>query len=104
MINPIDGIVEIFGEYKNGKLSGRARVKYKDGKFLIGFFKNGRLHGFVREFDKSGRLTFLGTSCNGVNIGTCWKIIKGGGYMVGKVDRMGLFSGQDMVYLYPDLE
>ena len=87
-----------------GKLNGKARVKYKDGKFFIGFFKNGRLHGFVREFDKTGRLTFLGTSCNGVYIGTCWKIIKGGGYVIGEVDRIGSMSGENIVYLYPDLK
>ena len=87
-----------------GQLNGKARVKYKDGKFFIGFFKNGRLHGFVREFDKTGRLTFLGTSCNGVYIGTCWKIIKGGGYVIGEVDRIGSMSGENIVYLYPDLK
>ena len=97
-------IDEICGEYILGKLNGKAKVKYRDGRSLIGYFKEGRLHGFVRYFDKSGRLTFLGTFCHGCFEGICWKIIKGGGFVVGKVDESGLLSGEELVYLYPDLE
>ena len=34
--------------------------------------------------------------------GICWKIIKGGGCVVGRVDETGALTGIRVAYLYPD--
>ena len=79
---------EIAGEYRGGKLEG--------------YFKAGILHGFARHFEKRGQLTFLGNHKNGKPDGTCWKIIRGGGCIVGRVDTAGKLTGEDIAYIYPD--
>ena len=94
-------IKTIKGEYRAGRLSGRARVVFSAGNSLDGFFKSGLLHGFGRHFDEKGRLMFAGNHSSGVAVGTCWKIIPGGGSVVGQVDQEGLLSGENIVYLYP---
>ena len=93
---------EISGEYTDGKLNGKAKVKFNDRTMIIGYFKEGVLHGFARYFDKKGRLTFLGNHKNGRPAGTCWKIIRGGGCIVGKVDKAGKMTGKNIAYIYPD--
>ena len=40
---------------------------------------------------------------NGKPFGICWKLIKGGGYVVGHVNEDGLLTGNDIAYLFPDL-
>ena len=95
-------VEEIIGIYSNGKLSGKGKVTFRDKSFLIGYFKLGVLHGFVRHFDSKGRLRFLGRHRHGQDVGVCWKIIQGGGCVVGTVDNHGHLSGPDISYLYPD--
>ena len=92
----------IKGEYSEGRLAGRARIVYRGGQSVDGFFKDGLLHGFARYFDEVGRLTFAGNHRSGVAQGTCWKIIRGGGSVVGEVDQAGLLTGDNITYLYPD--
>ena len=43
-------VSEVFGTFTTGSgiLTGRAKIKFKDGKFFIGYFKDGVLHGFAR--------------------------------------------------------
>eukprot|EP00090_Calanus_glacialis_P045472 TRINITY_DN8457_c0_g1_i2.p1 TRINITY_DN8457_c0_g1~~TRINITY_DN8457_c0_g1_i2.p1 ORF type:complete len:319 (-),score=77.82 TRINITY_DN8457_c0_g1_i2:34-990(-) len=67
-----------------------------------GFLEAGILYGFVRYFDKKGRLSFVGKHENGQPCGTCWKIIPGGGCVVGEVDSDGHLTGADIAYIYPD--
>ena len=76
-------VEEVQGSTEGGKLEGKAKVKFWDKTMIIGYFKAGILHGFARHFDKKGRLTFLGNHKNGKPDGTCWKIIRGGGCIVG---------------------
>ena len=95
-------VAEIIGKYFNGKLSGEGKVTFRDKSFLIGYFKLGILHGFVRHFDSKGRLRFLGSHRHGHSVGICWRIIQGGGCVVGQVDGEGHLSGHDICYLYPD--
>ena len=45
---------EITGEYKYGKIDGKAKVTFKDKSTIVGYFKTGILHGFTRYFDKRG--------------------------------------------------
>ena len=96
-------VTEVIGEFEEGKLSGRAKIKLRDRTFFIGYFKHGVLHGFARYFDKKvslssmienyevegivlqGRLTLAGHCRDGVMVGTGWRIIRGGGCVVGQV-------------------
>ncbi|XP_023349009.1 histone-lysine N-methyltransferase SETD7 [Eurytemora carolleeae] len=41
---------------------------------------------------------------NGKPFGTCWKIIRGGGCVVGVVDEEGQLSGTNIAYIYPDFK
>jgi antitoxin component YwqK of YwqJK toxin-antitoxin module len=68
-------------------------VVYDDGTWFEGYMKEGVLHGFIRKFDEKGRLTFVGSMKNGKEHGVCWKIIRGGGVVVGRVDELGELSG-----------
>ena len=72
--------------------------------WLEGFFKDGLIHGFYRYFDSENYLTFVGVHRNGTPIGTCWKFIRGGGCVVGKVDIDGKLTGSNIAYLYPDFK
>ena len=98
-----EGEVEsIKGEYRDGKMNGKAQVVFSEGQSIIGYFKDGFLHGFGRHFDEKGRLTFAGNHQNGVAVGFCWKIVRGGGSLVGYVDSEGRHTGNDIAYIYPD--
>ena len=95
-------VAGIIGKYSNGKLSGEGKVTFRDKSFLIGYFKLGILHGFVRHFDSKGRLRFMGSHRHGRSVGVSWRIIQGGGCVVGPVDTEGHLSGHHIIYLYPD--
>ena len=97
-------VAEIRGTYSEGKLAGKAKVTFRDKRTIDGFFKVGILHGFGRYFDRKGRLTFVGNHKNGRPDGTCWRIIRGGGCVVGRVDKAGSLSGIRLAYIYPDYE
>ena len=71
-------------------------------RVVEGFLEAGIVHGFVRYFDKKGRLSFVGKHENGQPCGTCWKIIPGGGCVVGEVDSNGHLTGAEIAYIYPD--
>ena len=101
-VNDSDDIDYIEGEYEDGKLNGKAKMYFKNKKSIDGYFKDGILHGFARYFDKKGRLTFVGNHKNGLPDGTCWRIIRGGGCVVGMVDEHGHLTGDDIAYIYPD--
>ena len=92
----------IIGSYEKDKLNGKAKVIYNDDTSIEGYFKQGVLHGFCRKFDEKGRLVFIGNYKNGRPFGVCWKVIKFGGCVVGRVDSEGELSGVRIAYLYPD--
>ena len=105
LVNMSEGdVAEIRGNYKEGKLGGKAKITFNNKSTIDGFFKDGILHGFGRYFDKKGRLTFVGNHKNGRPDGTCWKIIRGGGCVVGRVDDAGQLTGVRIAYIYPDYE
>ena len=58
-------------------------------------------NGYIFYF-LQGRLTFIGNHRNGRPVGVCWKVIKGGGCVVGRVDDVGELTGIRIAYLYPD--
>ena len=85
-------------------MHGRGRVTFNDGNWLEGFFVRGILHGFVRRFDEKGRLTFLGNYRNGRPYGVCWRIVRGGGAVMGRVNSKGQLTGMRIAYLFPDFK
>ena len=50
-----------------------------------------------------GSLSVFGRSRNGKLHGHCWKFYSGGGALFGPVDCDGDLSGEDVIYIYPDL-
>jgi histone-lysine N-methyltransferase SETD7 len=62
------------------------------------------LHGFGRYFDEKGRLKEVANHQNGVKTGTCWKINRGGGCVVGRANKEGDLTGHRIAYLYPDFK
>ena len=97
-------VSEIEGSYQRGRLNGNGKIIFKSGRTIDGFFKDDILHGFARYFDRKGRLTFIGNHRNGRPVGTCWKIIRGGGCVVGRVDSSGSLTGPRISYIYPDYQ
>ena len=68
-------------------------VEDNDDNWMEGYFKEGVLHGFARYFDVKGRLTFVAMHKNGRPHGVCWKMVKGGGCIVGRADEEGELTG-----------
>ena len=102
--HPKSTINYLEGVYKDDELCGKARVQLRDESWIEGYFKDSVLHGFCRYFDKEKHLTFIGMHRNGKPFGTCWKLIKGGGYIVGRVNEDGQLTGSDIAYLFPNIE
>ena len=86
----------------NDNMNGKVKIIFVDETWLEGFFTTGILHGFCRYFNATNKLTFVGMHENGKAVGTCWKIVGGGGCVVGRVDEEGKLSGPDIAYIYPD--
>jgi len=99
-----NGVCFIDGAYSDNKMNGKVTIKFMDDTWLEGFAKDGVLHGFCRHFDGKNRLTFVGMYRNGKPFGTWWKIIRGGGCVVGRVDEDGKLTGMKFAYLYPDFK
>ena len=68
------------------------------------------MHGPARRIDMKKfrefrrQLVFVGVYRDGVPHGHCWQYKEGGGFMSGKVDDHGEFSGNDIAYIYPGLQ
>ena len=99
-----NGVCFIDSEYSDNKMNGKTTIKFLDDTWLEGFTKDGVLHGFCRHFDGKNRLTYMGMYRNGKPFGTWWKIIRGGGNVVGRVDEDGKLTGTKIAYLYPDFK
>ena len=46
---------------------------------------------------------FLGRYLHGRRAGVCWQWQEGGGWLVGRVDQAGQFTGENIAFLFPDL-
>ena len=99
-----NGVCFIDSEYCDNKMNGKTTIKFLNETWLEGFTKDGVLHGFSRHFDGKNRLTYIGMYRNGKPFGTWWKIIRGGGCVVGRVDEDGKLTGTTIAYLYPDFK
>ena len=94
--------VSIIGEFKSNQLCGLAKV-VRDKYSTEGYLINGRFHGLIRRHDSEKNLKAFGKYCNGKAIGIWWKMLEGGGVLVGNVNRHEKFSGNETIFLYPDL-
>ena len=86
-----------------GVLNGRGKVEYQSGLVIEGLFLNGYLEGsVVGKCMHSGDEVFIGEYQRGVPVGPCWRRLDGGGWLHGVVDNEGQFTGEDIMYIYPD--
>lgn len=86
-------------------MKGRVKIAYANEKgHLEAFCKNGVLQGFYRKYDDKKRLTHFGTFLDGRPYGVNWQLVNDGGIVVGVVDDDGELSGEDIVFLYPDMK
>jgi len=90
------------GFYINDKVQGRVRIQYITGKWVIGYAKDSVLHGFCKFYDADKKFEMAGMSRNGKPFGTCWKLMPGGGYIVGRVDPECEFTGNSIAFIFPD--
>lgn len=98
-----DGAVSFLeGFYVADKVQGKLRLQFQDGTWITGYAKDSVLHGLCRHYDQHKQLQYIGITRNGKRFGTCWQILPGGGYIVGKVDAEGELSGPNIAYIYPD--
>lgn len=97
-------VVYLEGHYQDDRLEGLVKVQRMDGCWEEGWYKTGVLHGFCRTFSKTKELTFVAMHRNGRAFGTGWRMIPGGGCVVGRVNEEGELTGSDLAYLYPDLK
>ncbi len=80
----------------------------KDG-WTKGYYSKGRPNGIIRKFGPSikerreDNLRMVAFYESGSAVGTAWKRLVGGGYLVGSLDDDEKVSGKRCAYLYPDL-
>ena len=55
-----------------------------------------------RYFSRSGRLKLAGCHRDGRPVGSWWRLVRGGGCVVGELDQAGQLTGHDIAYIYPD--
>ena len=85
--------------------------------FIHGSFKNGKLDGLIQIYGQMTTnpkghcsylvfpgLSFFGWYENGKPTGLCWRRLKGPTYLYGIVDDNGDFTGDDISFIYQDLE
>ena len=97
--------MHLVGDFRNNLLQGFGKlIDTTSGDVFDGYFKDSCLHGLVRRTGEDQELIFIGRYRNGIPFGLCWKLLEGGGILFGKVNRKGLFSGEDIMFIYPDLE
>ena len=98
------GVRRIHGFYSNGVLEGNGRVEWEDGRILQGIFSNGFLTGLcIAKSNTGGNKLYIGEYRRGVPVGPVWRRLEGGGWLHGVVDMLGELTGDDIMYIYPDM-
>lgn len=95
------------GEWVNGLLQGEVKDHLNNSGWIEGYYKDGVPHGFYREFGPRYNLRHIlrsfGRYYRGVLRGWCWRgHYDNSGWVCGKVDDNGEFTGEDIAYIYPD--
>jgi len=98
------GIKHISGFYEDGVLTGQGKVYLEDETIRDGWYQHGYFHGPVRGVTLSGRLDYIGWYSCGLPTGLTWKYVRGDCWLVGCQDSTGNFTGEDIAFIYPDLE
>ena len=93
------------------------RLKPQFPLVIHGKLHQNKLHGLTRIFGSISTetntscnsfllptLSFVGRFRNGVPHGYCWKGLIGGAWLYGLVDEKGQFTGNEIAYIYPDLQ
>lgn len=97
------GVSHLVGSYKDGILTGHGALRMTNGTNRDGWFQQGYFHGPVRGREDNGRLNYVGWYRAGIPHGPTWLAVRGDGWLVGELDEKGEFTGDDIVFLYPDL-
>lgn len=96
-------IQAITGFYRHGILQGRGKVFLESGICLEGEFRRGSLQGPVCGYNHRCDLVFVGCFHDGKPTGIAWKWLEGNGFLYGRLNSAGEFTGSNIAYLYPDL-
>ena len=104
------GLLLVKGFYKDSVLLGEGRAilapgsiwGYKEKIVLEGVFNEGYLEGPVRGMGENGNVVFIGEFSKGLPTGPCWLAVEGQGWLHGIVDPLGKFTGDEILFLYPD--
>jgi len=98
------GVEHLSGYYDDGVLSGQGRLFMNNTTIRDGWFEFGYCHGPFRGMTLGGQLDYIGWYLAGTPAGFTWQSIRGDGWLFGKPDKTGKFSGEDIAYIYPDLQ
>ena len=99
------GVKAIYGRYRGGRLWGQGKLVLADGTTRQGWFQGGWMQGPCRGCRQDGdqKVEFIGHYRAGRPHGVCWTMTKGGGWLVGRQDGRGEYTGSGIAFLYPDL-
>ena len=112
------GVRSIRGYYKDGLLSGPAQLSLTDGaeccvQFVRGLAQGPVVTTFTRTESDLDTETLtaslvttgpaIGRYSRGVLAGPVWLALLGGGWLHGVPDQRGELTGDDVMYVYPDL-
>lgn len=90
------------GNFKDNVLEGKGIYTRDDGSQIISQYHKGELHGQSTEYNAEGDVTFKGHYENGTRVGFCIAYDEYNAAIAGNVDDDGVFSGNTILYIYPD--
>eukprot|EP00088_Acartia_fossae_P044428 TRINITY_DN4716_c0_g1_i9.p1 TRINITY_DN4716_c0_g1~~TRINITY_DN4716_c0_g1_i9.p1 ORF type:complete len:266 (+),score=51.09 TRINITY_DN4716_c0_g1_i9:36-833(+) len=98
------GVKHLTGYYDDGVLNGQGKIYMANSTIRDAWFSDGYCHGPCRGMTMDGRLDYVGWFKGGLATGFSWQHVRGEGWLVGCLDNKGKFTGEEIAYLYPDLE
>lgn len=110
IISPRNGVSSLVGEWRSGYLQGKGKMILDDLSVIEAWFRDGVMHGAARKVEMKKfrtfrqQVTWMGAYRNGRQSGQCWLWKEGGGYLTGKVNEEGKLTGDEIAFVYPDLE
>lgn len=112
------GVRSIRGYYQAGRLEGPGQVRMLDGsEFQVNFVRSRAEGGVVSSFSRT-ESSLDGETCSGDHVttgpiigsfrrgllsGPVWLSQLGGGWLHGVPDQRGEMTGEEVMYIYPDL-
>lgn len=92
------------GIFLDDCLQGTGKYTNEDGSYMCGDYINGELNGPSMHYDSDGRLNLRGVYKENMRVGIFHAYDKFGGHLFGVVDKLGAFTGNQIIYAYPDGE